>query len=81
MGKHDKTPLTSSEEYLHNRIKDLEARIVFVNETNSKLKEEVSKYNKWMNEIQTAAEEKITALEKENARLRGKIVKLVERYV
>ena len=39
MGKHDKTPLTSSEEYLHNRINDLEARIVFVNETNSKLKE------------------------------------------
>lgn len=81
MGKHDMRTMTSSEEYLHNRIKDLEARIAFVNETNSKLKEEVSKYNKWMNEIQAAAEEKITALEKENAKLRGKIVKLVERYV
>ena len=81
MGKHDVRTMTSSEEYMQNRIKDLEARIAFVNETNCKLKEELSKYNKWVSEIEAAAEKKITELEAENAKLKGKIVRLVERYV
>lgn len=81
MGKHDIRTATSSEEYLQSRIKDLEARLVFVNETNSKLKAEINKYNKWMSEIEAAAEDKIAELEAENAKLRGKIVTLVESYV
>lgn len=81
MGKHDKTPLTSSEEYLQGRIKDLEARLAFVNETNSKLQKEVAKYNKWMSEIEAAAFDKVAELEAENSMLREKIAKLVEIYV
>lgn len=81
MGKHDMRTLTSSEEHLQNRIKDLEKRLAFVNETNSKLQKEVSKYNRWMSELEAAAQDKVAELEAENAKLRGKIVKLVERYV
>lgn len=81
MGKHDKTFLTSSEDFYENRIVDLQDRLAFANETVSKLKDELSKYNKYVNEIQDAAERKVTALEAENAKLRGKIVRLVEKYV
>ena len=81
MGKHDKTIQTSSEDFYENRIADLQDRLAFANETISKLKTELSKYNKYVNEIQSAAESKITELEAENAKLRGKIVKLVEKYV
>ncbi len=81
MGKHDIRMATTSEEYLQNRIKDLEKRIAFQNETISKLQTEVNKYNKWMSEIEAAAEDKYSALEAENAKLRGKILKLVDNYV
>lgn len=81
MGKHDMTIIKSSEDFYENRIADLQDRLAFANETVSKLKEEISKYNKYVNEIQSAAESRITALEAENAKLRGKIVKLVENYV
>ena len=81
MGKHDIRMATTSEEYLQNRIKDLEKRIAFQNETISKLQTEVNKYNKWMSEIEAAAEDKYSALEAENVKLRGKILKLVESYV
>ena len=81
MGKHDIRTVTSSEEHLQNRIKELEKRLAFANETNGKLKAEVSKYNKWISEIEAAAEDKVTELEAENARLRGKILKLVDDYV
>lgn len=81
MGKHDIRTTTSSEEHLQNRIRDLEKRLAFANETVSKMKAEISKYNKWMSEIEAAAEDKVTELEAENARLRGKILKLVDDYV
>ena len=81
MGKHDKTPLTSSEEHLQNRIKELEKKLVFANETNSKLKAELSKYNKWMSEIEAAAQDRLEEKDAHIAKLEAKIVKLVTRYV
>ena len=81
MGKHDKTIERSSEEFLQNRIKDLEKRLAFANDTNSKYNSEVNKYNKWMSELEAAAKDRITELEEENTMLREKIAKLVELYV
>ena len=81
MGKHDKTIDMSSEEFTNNRIKDLEARLAFANETNNKLQTEVNKYNRWMSEVEAAAKDRITELEEENTMLREKIAKLVELYV
>lgn len=81
MGKHDKVIEKSSEEFLQNRIKDLEKRLAFANDNCSKLSGEVNKYNKWMSEIEAAAKDRITELEEENTMLREKIAKLVELYV
>ena len=80
MGKHD-IKSVSNEEYLQGRIKNLEARLVFVNETNDELKRKVNRLNKWISELEAAAEDKVTELEAENAKLRGKILKLVDDYV
>ena len=84
MGKHDKHDAVvnrSSEEFLNNRIKDLESRLEFANETIRKLQEQCGRMSKWASEIEANAEDKLTELEAENAKLRGKIVKLVETYV
>ena len=81
MGKHDKTIEKSSEEFLQNRIKDLEKRLAFANDNCSKLSGETDKYNKWMSEIEAAAKDRITELEEENTMLREKIARLVELYV
>ena len=81
MGKHDMKMVTSSEEHLQNRIKELEKRLAFANETNGKLKTEVSKYNKWMSEIEAAAQDRLAEKDAHIAQLEAKIVKLVTRYV
>ena len=84
MGKHDirdKVIAASSEEFTANRIRDLESRLEFANETIRKLQEQCSRMSKWASEIEANAEDKITELEAENAKLRGKIVRLVESYV
>lgn len=84
MGKHDKHDAVvnrSSEEFLNNRIRDLESRLEFANETIRKLQEQCGRMSKWASEIEASAEDKMTELEAENAKLRGKIVKLVETYV
>lgn len=81
MGKHDIRTVTSSEEHLTNRIKELEKRLAFANETNGKLKAEVSKYNKWMSEIEAAAQDRLAEKDAHIAQLEAKIVKLVTRYV
>ena len=84
MGKHDKHDAVvnrSSEEFLNNRIRDLEKRLEFANETIRKLQEQCGRMSKWASEIEANAEDKVTELEAENAKLRGKIVKLVENYV
>ena len=84
MGKHDikdKVIAASSEEFTANRIRDLESRLEFANGTIKKLQEQCARMSKWASEIEANAEDKITELEAENAKLRGKIVKLVESYV
>lgn len=84
MGKHDKRDAVitrSSEEFEQNRIKDLESRLAFANETIAKLQEQCGRMSKWASEIEASAEDKLTELEKENAKLRGKILKLVNDYV
>lgn len=81
MGKHDIRMATSSEEYLQGRIKDLEARLAFVNETNGKLQKEVAKYTKWISEIEAAAQDRLAEKDAYIAELEAKIVKLVARYV
>ena len=81
MGKHDKHIEASSQEFLENRIKDLEKRLAFANETIRKLQDQCGRMSKWASEIEANAEDKITELEAENAKLKGKIVRLVENYV
>lgn len=81
MGKHDKHIEASSQEFLENRIKDLEKRLAFANETIRKLQDQCGRMSKWASEIEANAEDRITELEAENVKLRGKIVKLVESYV
>lgn len=91
MGKHDKRDAViahSSEEFLKNRIarlesenSELKSRLAFSQETITKLQEQCGRMSKWASEIEAGADDKITELEAENAKLRGKIVKLVENYV
>lgn len=81
MGKHDMRTATSSEEHLMNRIKELEKKLIFANDTIKKLQQQCSRMSKWASEIEANAEDKITKLEAENAKLRGKILKLVDDYV
>ena len=62
MGKHDKHDAVvnrSSEEFLNNRIKDLESRLEFANETIRKLQEQCGRMSKWASEIEANAEDKI----------------------
>lgn len=81
MGKHDKTIEASSEEFLKNRIKDLEKRLAFAAESNAKLIKENAKWQKLFREHDTDAQEKIAELENEIALRDEKIAKLVRLYV
>lgn len=84
MGKHDKqddTIAKSSKAFDENNAKALREKLAFAEETIRNLQEQCSRMSKWASEIEANAEDKITELEAENAKLRGKIVKLVEAYV
>ena len=81
MGKHDRHFELSSEEYLENRIADLEKRLAFAAESNAKLIKENAKWQKWFKEHDTAAQDKIAELEEEIKMLNEKIAKLVRLYV
>ena len=88
MGKRDKHIEASSEEFVRNenkalrkKLADKDAELAFANETIKRLQEQCGRMSKWANEIEANAEDKVTELEAENAKLRGKIVKLVETYV
>ena len=81
MGKHDIRTMTSSEEHLQNRIRDLEKRLKFEQENNAKLKAEINKYNRWVNEIQANAQDKLDEKDAKIAILQGKVLKLVNDYV
>ena len=81
MGKHDMRTVTTSEEYLLNKIKDLEKKLTFAAENNAKLVKEVNKYNKWISEIEAAAQDKIAEKDAEVEFWKGKALKLVGDYV
>ena len=81
MGKHDKTIEASSQEFLENRINDLEKRLAFAAESNAKLIKENAKWQKWFKEHDTAAQDRVAELEAEVALLNDKIAKLVRLYV
>ena len=81
MGKHDIRTVTSSEEHLQNRIKELEKRLKFEQENNAKLKAEINKYNRGVSEIQANAQDKLDEKDAKIAILQGKVLKLVNDYV
>ena len=81
MGKHDKTIEASSEEFLKNRIKELEKRLAFAAESNAKLIKENAKWQKWFREHDSAAQDRIAELENEITLRDEKIAKLVRIYV
>ena len=65
MGKHDKHDTViakSSEEFMENRIKDLESRLEFANGTIKKLQEQCGRMSKWASEIEANAEDKVSEL-------------------
>lgn len=59
MGKHDMRTATSSEEHLMNRIKELEKKLIFANDTIKKLQEQCGRMSKWASEIEANAQEKL----------------------
>ena len=84
MGKHEKHDAVvnrSSEEFLNNRIKDLESRLEFANETIRKLQEQCGRMSKWASEIEANAKDEIAKRDAEIATLNEKIAKLVRLYV
>ena len=68
MGKHDMKMVTSSEEHLQNRIKELEKKLVFANDTIKKLQEQCARMSKWASEIEANAQDK---LEERDARIKN----------
>ena len=81
MGKHDIRTVTSSEEHMQNRIKELEKRLKFEQENNAKLKAEINKCNRWVSEIQANAQDELDEKDAKIAILQGKVLKLVNDYV
>ena len=81
MGKHDIRTATSSEEHLMNRIRELEKKLVFANETIKKLQEQCSRMSKWASEIEANAQDAVAQKDKEIRILKDKILQLVNDYV
>ena len=84
MGKHDikdRIVAASSDEFTENRIRDLESRLAFANETIKKLQEQCGRMSKWANEIEANAHDEIAKKDVEIALLNEKIAKLVRLYV
>ena len=80
MGKHDiKDP--STVEFYKAEAERQKKRAEFAEDLVRQLRETVGRLQKWANEIEANAEDKITELEAENAKLRGKILTLVDDYV
>lgn len=79
MGKHDKTFVSGSEDFYENRIADLTERLAFANDTVSKLKTEVNKYNRWISEIQAAAQDRLNEKDEYIKKLETTIIELAVR--
>ena len=69
------------QKHIFGSIDKRKSVLKYDNETIKKLQEQCGRMSKWASEIEANAEDKISELEAENAKLRGKIVKLVENYV
>lgn len=76
MGKHDK-----SGDYEVARIEELESRLQFAEENVKRLTAEVNKYNKWMSEIEAAAEDKIAEKDARIAQLEKAVLRAALREV
>ena len=81
MGKHDMRMAPTSEEYLQNKVRELEKKLKFAQESNAKLRAEVNKYNRWISEIQANAQDKLDEKDAKIAVLQAKVLKLVNDYV
>ena len=76
MAKHDK-----SGDYEVARIEELESRLQFAEENVKRLTAEVGKYNRWMSEIEAAAEDKIAEKDARIAQLEKAVLKAALREV
>ena len=84
MGKHDikdRIVAASSDEFTENRIKDLESRLAFANETIKKLQEQCSRMSKWASEIEANAQDAVKKLTAEVEKWKKKALSLVDDYV
>lgn len=81
MGKHDKVIAESTEEFYQNEIRNLRDKMAFCNDTISELRAQVSKYNRWMIEIDANAQDEIDALKAENEQLKKAVLKAALREV
>ena len=81
MGKHDKHIEASSQEFLENRIKDLEKRLAFANETIRKLQDQCGRMSKWASEIEANAQDAVKKLTAEVEKWKKKALSLVDDYV
>ena len=81
MGKHDKVIAESTEEFYQNEIRNLRDKLAFCNDTISELRAQVSKYNRWMAELDANAQDEIDALKAENEQLKKAVLKAALREV
>ena len=83
MGKHDKiTPDSYAEsriERLERQLEEKDKQIAFDADVIEQLRKEVSKYNRWMSELQANAQDEANALRAEIDRRNEAIIRLVVR--
>ena len=77
MGKHDKHIEASSEEFLKNRINDLEKRLEFANDTIKKLQEQCGRMSKWASEIEANAQDVVKKKDAEIKVLQTAVIDLM----
>ena len=83
MGKHDKTtPDSYAEsriERLEKQLEEKDKQLAFDAETIKQLQTEVSKYNRWMSEIEASAQDRIDEQKAYIAKLEATIVRMAVR--
>ena len=78
MGKHDIRTATSSEEHLMNRIKELEKKLIFANDTIKKLQEQCGRTSEWASEIEANAQDKLAEKDAKIKKLEGAMSRMAE---
>ena len=81
MGKHDKTIAESTEDFYQNEIKSLRDKLAFCNDTITELRTQVSRYERWISEIEASAQDENDALRAENEQLKKAVLKAALREV